>query len=81
MEYLVEKGADVHATSRLGQSTVDMARGGHGSEGMEEATACYGFEFLQAELLVWEPTLFDAESLEPDVALERLLRRDVEAPR
>ena len=48
---------------------------------MEEATACYGFEFLQAELLVWEPTLFDAESLEPDVALERLLRRDVEAPR
>jgi ankyrin repeat protein len=26
--YLVSKGADLHATSRLGQSTVDMARGG-----------------------------------------------------
>ena len=30
VEYLVSKGADVKATSRLGQSTVDMARGGHG---------------------------------------------------
>ena len=27
--YLVSKGADVTATSRLGQSTVDMARGGN----------------------------------------------------
>jgi ankyrin repeat protein len=30
VEYLVAKGADVKAISRLGQSTVDMARGGHG---------------------------------------------------
>jgi hypothetical protein len=28
--YLVEKGADVKAISRLGQSTADMARGGNG---------------------------------------------------
>ena len=30
VEYLVEKGADVAAPSRLGQSPVDMARGGQG---------------------------------------------------
>ena len=30
IEYLVSKGADVAATSRLGQSPVDMARGGRG---------------------------------------------------
>ena len=30
IEYLVSKGADVTATSRLGQSVVDMARGGQG---------------------------------------------------
>ena len=28
IEYLLSKGADLHAISRLGQSTVDMARGG-----------------------------------------------------
>ena len=28
VDYLVSKGADLHAVSRLGQSTVDMARGG-----------------------------------------------------
>src|SRR5690606_38017175 len=28
IEYLVSKGADVNAVSRLGQSTADMARGG-----------------------------------------------------
>ena len=30
IEYLVSKGADVKAVSRLGQSTADMARGGNG---------------------------------------------------
>jgi ankyrin repeat protein len=30
IEYLVSKGADVKAISRLGQSTADMARGGNG---------------------------------------------------
>jgi ankyrin repeat protein len=30
IEYLVSRGADVKAMSRLGQSTVDLARGGHG---------------------------------------------------
>jgi hypothetical protein len=30
VEYLVSRGADVTATSRLGQSVVDMARGGQG---------------------------------------------------
>ena len=30
IEYLVSKGADVKAMSRMGQSVVDMARGGHG---------------------------------------------------
>ena len=30
IEYLVSKGADVHALSRLGQSSADMARGGNG---------------------------------------------------